>query len=60
MKEKLLDLLYDITDSGIFAVAMWICIISLIVWKPIILLWFLAAIGVAAIITIMGANFTGG
>jgi uncharacterized membrane protein YhaH (DUF805 family) len=60
MKEKLMDLLYDITDSGIFAVIMWAAIISLIIWKPIILLWFLAFIGVMAIVTILGANFTGG
>lgn len=53
MKEKLINLLEAITDNWIFVIVMWAGIISLIVWKPVILLWFFAFIGIATIYAII-------
>lgn len=59
-KERLKGLWWGFMDSGIPTVAFYVGFFALIIWKPILLLWMLAAVGAYAIITILGANFTGG
>lgn len=60
MKKFFADLFYDFMDSGIPSIAFFVGMIAILIFKPIIFLWIFAAIGVYAIITILGANFTGG
>lgn len=56
MKDKLLNLLETVADNTLFAVVVWAGIISLIIWKPMILVWFLAGMGLYAIISIIAAG----
>lgn len=56
MKEKLEKILFAITDSWLFVLVVWAGIISLIIWKPMILVWFLAGMGLYAIISIIAAG----
>ena len=49
MKDFLKTTWLDFLDSGIPAFAILIGIISAIIWKPVVLLWILAAVGVIAL-----------